>query len=524
MPAKINRTAPANGHPWEDDDEGRSDQASLTHLAKGAAINFSGSIGKKVILYGYTVVLARLLMPSELGNYFLMATIVTIAGLVATAGMGFGVVRYVSMYVGEGSYRNARRALQTGLRLALPISFAATAVLLFMAPRLADILFDGSSTAMQGLRIFSLAVPFWVAAKLFNATTQGMHYMQYQVYSRDFGEQVSKVALSVAFLLLGAGLIGVVWANVGALCIATALAAFFAFRILPAADPGERETAFPTREMLSYSAPMAGANILNQALLWSDLLLLGYLSTSANVGFYGAAMRLATATTIVLGAFCIVFMPMISDLSNRQELDKLGALFKTVTRWVFTISLPVFLLLVLFAIPIMSVFGSAYVAGSAALALLALGKMFDSASGPIGHMVIMSGHSRLELMNVALTLAINVTLCFLLIPRVGMVGAAVANASGYFVLNFTRAVEIWLLMHIQAYDHGYLKPVAAALVSVAMVFLARWMIPGSEGLFVLIGLALAQVAVYVGCLLLLGLNEQDRMIIGVIKSRMRTMA
>ncbi|MEK6535971.1 MAG: hypothetical protein AABZ63_00590, partial [Actinomycetota bacterium] len=60
--------------------------------------NFAGTAVRSVILYVFTFALARKLSSSDLGSYFLIATVVNILSLFAVLGLGMGVVRYVSLY------------------------------------------------------------------------------------------------------------------------------------------------------------------------------------------------------------------------------------------------------------------------------------------------------------------------------------------------------------------------------------------------------------------------------------------
>ena len=60
-------------------------------LAKGAAINFTGFIGGRGLLFLYTIFLARVLKTSDLGLYFLGVTITDILTVLANMGLIYGV-------------------------------------------------------------------------------------------------------------------------------------------------------------------------------------------------------------------------------------------------------------------------------------------------------------------------------------------------------------------------------------------------------------------------------------------------
>lgn len=499
------------------DDSGHS-HGYLPQVAKGAMINFSGAIMRMVLLYAYTLVLARVLSVNELGEYFLMFTVINILGLAATVGLDFGVVRYTALYLGEEQNQLVRKTIKVALVLGVPIGVATMVGVFFVAPLLQEPLFDNNPDAIAGLRVFAIAIPFLVLAKLLNASTQGMHKMQYQVYSRDIGEQASKFGLSVMVVLLGIGLAGIIWANVVAVAIAAALAALFVIKALPRPQPALRSQPI-TRRLFRYSLPLAFSNILGMVLIWVDMLLLGYLSTPTDVGFYGAALRVVTVSAIILIAFATVFTPMISDLYNRGEKRELEAIFKTVTRWVLICVYPVFLLLIVFTDAIMGIFGAEYTAGSEALRFLSLGQFINASIGLSGMMVLMSGRSQMELLNIGTALIVNVVLCFLLIPDHGIIGAAVANLSAMVVVNVMRVVEVWIFMRINAFNLAMANPLLVGLVSITVVALPAHFVFGEVNIVELVPLLLAVLVVYLLLLLAFGLNEQDKTVIKMVRSR-----
>ncbi|MBI5870720.1 MAG: oligosaccharide flippase family protein [Actinobacteria bacterium] len=497
-----------DGQDSGDSPTGKSDY--LPRVASGAVINFSGIIGRMILVYGYTFLLARMLSVSELGEYFLMFTIINLLGLAALVGLDTGVVRYVALYAGEGRMGLARKTLQAGLMFGLPVSLLFTAVLFVNAQFVSDHFFENSADAVNGIRIFSLAIPLLVAARLFNATTQGMHQMKYQVLSRDICEQIAKIGLSFFVLIMGAGLLGVVWANVIAISAAVVLAFFFAMKVLAGPRGPSDVVVRPAAAVLRYSFPLAFANIVIALLLWVDTLMLGYLGSPEDVGLYGVALKISVIGAKIITAFAIVFTPIIADLWNRGRKAELQELYLTVSRWIFMLSIPIFLLLVLFPDSLMSIFGPDFAVGGTTLVFLAIGQLLSATTGAAGLMVIMSGHSKIELLNVTVTLAFNAMLCFLLIPHFGITGAAIAHMSGLGLVNLMRVTEIWIIMRIYAYDRSYLKPVIAAITSAVVITIsARYIIRG-EGLIQLASLASLLIIIYVLSMLLLGLEEQDK--------------
>lgn len=492
----------------------------LPQVAKGAMINFAGAVVRMVLVYAYTLLLTRVLSVDEVGQFFIMVTVVNILGAAAVVGLDHGMVRFVALFAGEGRGRQVMKVFRMGLMLGVFFGLAAAVILFFFSGILADLFFNQSQTAVTGLRIFAIAIPFWVAARLFNATTQGMHRMRYQVYSRDFAEQISRIVLTITVVAMGAGLIGVVWANVASLMLAAFMSFFFAMLMLPRGRKAGTSPQWAIRRLLKYSLPLAFSNVLTMVVLWVDLLLVGYLGTTSDAGLYAAAIKVAVVGTAILVAFATVFNPIISDLHNRHQRAELESLFKTITRWIFTFSLPVFLVLIFFPDSIMRMFGAAYVGGGTALSILALSQLVTASIGSAGLLVLMTGHSRIELLNMATALAIDLIMCFLLIPEYGIVGAAIANVGAALSLNLMRSAEVWIFLRMHAFDAGYLKPVFAGSVAAAVTLLAgRYIFMDASPAQVAL-LAAMLLAMYIAGVLILGLNDRDRYIIRMIKNRL----
>ncbi|MHB1464025.1 MAG: flippase [Thermoleophilia bacterium] len=492
----------------------------LPRLAKGAMINLTGAAGRTVLLYAYTLLLARMLSVSDLGEYFLMFTIINIIGLISTVGVDAGVVRYVSMYAGEGNLGLARRMLQIGLLIGTPVGLLTAALLMVIAPQVRDLFFNGSETAIAELRIYAISIPFWVVARMYNAGSQGMQRMQYQVYSRDFGEQFSKLVLSVLAIAIGMGLTGVVWANNASIIIATILSLIFTSIVLPKSLSGSAPVREPAKQIIGYSLPLAVSYILGMVLLWADLLSMGYFRTAAEVGLYGAALRVCVAISTLVIAFATVFSPVIADLYNKKNLEALQSLLKTVTRWMFICCFPVFLLMFIFPEPIMRLFGGEFAQSGEVLMMLAVGQILNVVGGSAGFVIVMSGHSRLEMTNVCFAFVVEVILCVALIPPYGAIGAAVANTSSYAAISIMRLLELWVIMRIHAFEREFIKPLVAGTGGAVAIYMVTRLVHLNLELIRFILLAIVMIIIYIVGMLLMGLDKQDKAVLHMVKKRL----
>ncbi len=76
-----------------------------------------------------------------------------------------------------------------------------------------------------------------------------------------------------------------------------------------------------------------------------------------------------------------------------------------------------------------------FVSAAGALMVLSGAQIVNVLTGPIGSVMVMSGHERLSLVLSICALIISVTACALLVPVLGLIGAAMASASALVLRN-----------------------------------------------------------------------------------------
>ena len=92
-----------------------------------------------------------------------------------------------------------------------------------------------------------------------------------------------------------------------------------------------------------------------------------------------------------------------------------------------------------------------------------------TACGSVDAVLLMSGRSLLSLGNAVLTLAVNVGLDLVLIPRLGILGAATGWAISIALRNVLALIQIHRLMHMWAFSRHSAAVSAASLACFAAV-------------------------------------------------------
>jgi O-antigen/teichoic acid export membrane protein len=486
--------------------------------AKGGSISFAGNLSVYAFRFVFGVVMARLLGAELLGLYTLGLTIADFGAAMALLGLGVGLARYVPIAIAQKDDARLWGIIQVGVGLPLLLSVALALGVFVLAEPLSIRLFQRPDL-VPVLRLASFGIPLLVMITALTSITQGFKRMEYQVYSEDIGLNLLKLILSVALVLLGLGVVGAVLAQNIALMLTVGMLLFFVHRLFPLNRP-VRTAKRNTREMLAFALPLYLSRLLSRFSGSLETLLLASFGLISGVGIYTAALRLSAIGSMFHGSLQRIAVPMISELYSRRELDQLKRVYRTLTKWGMTFNLPIFLTVAFFAEPLLSIFGYEFVAGANGLVILAFGYLFNASTGVCGTMVTMTGHSRLTLANSLANLGVNLVLDLLLIPRWGVLGAALAVTLTVMLLNSARTIQVLVLLRIWPYDRTFLKPTAAALAASGAVLLVRHWLPPVPMLVQLAVGALLLWSVYSATIVLLKLSEEDRLVLDRVGARL----
>jgi O-antigen/teichoic acid export membrane protein len=495
-----------------------SDQ-SIILAAKGGGIAFVGNLFVFFFRFLFGLVLARLLGAELMGLYSLGSTITDMVAVIAGIGIGAGVVRFISIAIGRKDNAKLWGIIQTGLALPALTSVILAIGIFVLAEPVALGFFDRPDL-IPVLRLASLGIPFIVLISVQSSITQGFKHMEYKVYGEDITLNLLKLILTVVFLMIGLQVLGVVLAQNIALVVVTVMFFFFVNRLFPLKRPlntAKRNL----RELFGFTLPVYLNQLLSGFSGSIESLILGSLGLVSGIGVYATALRLSAVGMLFHRSLQRIAMPMISDLYSRSEMGQLKRVYRTTTKWGMTFNLPIFLVIALFANPLLLIFGDEFVAGATGLMILAFANLFNASTGVCGSMITMTGHPKLTFANSVIYLVLNVALDLALIPRLGITGAALAVTLADLIINSLRTLQVYLLLHIWPYDWTFVKPAAAALLATGVTLLVRNGLASIPSLLQLAVGALVLTGLYAAAIVLLGLSEEDHLVLDRLWARVR---
>jgi O-antigen/teichoic acid export membrane protein len=164
-------------------------------------------------------------------------------------------------------------------------------------------------------------------------------------------------------------------------------------------------------------------------LTYVDILVLEHMRSPDEVAVYYAAARLLALVAFVYFAIAGATTHKFSQYHVAGDKARLATFFAETIRWTFWPSLAACVAILALGKPLLALFGAGFTSAYGVMFILAVGMLSRAAVGPAERLLNMLGERTLCALVYALAFAINLSLCVLLIPRIGIEGAAVATAT-----------------------------------------------------------------------------------------------
>ena len=401
--------------------------------ASGAAVVLK--ILNTVLGLATTVVLARTLGPENFGVYAFALAVVMVVGLPAKAGVPQLVTRETAKGQASGQWGMVKAVWRWSSLVVLTLSGG-----ILVVAAAAGLLYPDYFRSESGitLAIGLFMIPLLGLALVRASSLRGLgHTVQGQLPE-----------LAIKPLVFLALLLGVVLVFSDALSaslamalniVATTTAFIVGAAMLRRARPPVLDDATPAYESRAWLAtivPMASINAMHLINTQTDILLIGVLMESADVGQYKVAAQVSLVVTFGLQATKMVVEPYFSRLYHEGENAKLQRLARGASRLNFAIALAVFVPLLFFGAELLNLaFGAAFINAFVPMVILSAGRLIGASIGSSGHLLNMAGYHREYARFWIMAACLNVLLNIILIPLFGMVGAAIATASTLMLAN-----------------------------------------------------------------------------------------
>jgi len=396
---------------------------------------FIKQLGGETIVYGLSATVTRFigifLIPLYTrvftpADYGIIALIASFDGLITTftvLGMDNASARW--FYVDtEGKPEVRKQVISTWFWFQSIVSIITTIIVLGLSTSLADMMLN--SPAMVGLIIItSFTWPLntfkKVLGNLLRYQRRAWHTVFYSIAT-----SLLTIGLTIFFVvILKSGLVGIYWAELIALSVMSVVAVII---LKDWISPGSFSFAL-LKPMLIFALPLVPATIAGWVTASADRFILKAYENTSEIGLYSVAATLASGMTLVIGAFQMAWGPfafsIIDEPGSHRVYGKVFSLYFWLGCGLAT-ALTIFSPLILYIFTTSQYAGAASSVAYLAFSSLAIGATYIAAlSCGIAKKSIPSSIS------IFVGAVVNTALNFILIPRLGRNGAAIATLVAY---------------------------------------------------------------------------------------------
>jgi len=395
----------------------------IKQLAKDTIFYGVGSAAQKVIGLFMFPIYTRLLSKGEFGIQDLMSSALAIISSVLILGMDSGASRY---YYDSEDGQAKKLVLSTWLWTQLALTTLATALLIIFAPALCGLLFKDASLSIY-FRLAVANLPFiQFLAVAYLALRLGFKSKTYSIVI------VSGMLIQALFCILFVtafrwGILGVFYGqligNVVKFVIAVAVTRHaYAFAL--------SKNLF--KRILAFGVPFVPASVSLWLLNYSNRLFLVRSNSMEDIGILSAAMRVGSIVAFAITAFRTAWGPFAFSIANDRDLSR-NTYSKVLTYYSMLISLAMVLLSVFAREIILILATSSYRSASSLVIYTCLSPTLWGATYIVGMGFQLEKKTYHVTVMTLIGAVANIGLNFLLIPSMGVEGAAIATLVGNFV-------------------------------------------------------------------------------------------
>jgi len=453
--------------------------SGIPPIQRQSMIQFSVTIA--ITLFGFisTMLFTHILGKDLMGVYYLFLAYYGVFNMIGDAGFGGAAVKRIS----EGKDQNEYLTAYAALRFLLLI--ISTLILLAVSPYFVDL----KEYELVPWIIAALAAAFFcgtITMGVYGLGHVGIRNLATGVY------EFARILIQIAAVLLGYSVAGLF----GGVIIATILSGIFClkyFTFRPA-----RFTTLHLKSLITYSLWIFLIGSGSLIFSYTDTIFIGYFMENGDVGVYRVALQLTTTGTFITAAIAGTLTPKFSNWSAKGDLTRIPAILTRSITYGLLLAVPTTAGGILLSERLLYFFyGADFAVGGTACAILLLLQIANVFMVFLGTTLSAIDHARQSFYASGSASLLNIVLNVLLIPIIGIEGAAFASLVSITLNAVLLRHYLKRYIPVRCETRPIIHIVASALLMAVFILIYKQFVPLTNVFLVLIPVAVGTVIYFV---------------------------
>ncbi|GLV54768.1 hypothetical protein KDH_16150 [Dictyobacter sp. S3.2.2.5] len=483
----------------------------MSEVVGGGTVVSAGYLGSTLIRYVANILMARMVSPAVYGMFGEIFSLTYILGWIAKSGFDIVFVRLLPRYLLKSELRLVVGLTRFILLITTALGLFSGLLFFVYAPQIARFFYHDASCTLL-LREVTVLIPLIALQTVIAAGLQAFKAVLWKMYiERMLQPILTLIMLALAFLL-DWKVEGLSFSTIVGYIFAVGIGYVVLRRIVKRHTPHGVSASYQARRWLALSLPMFFNGLIYALADTLNALLLGLLATPSQAAGYLVAERAAIFVTMPLAALSVRYTPLIAEYHYHGLPVRITRMYAAVTRWSLSLSLPVFLWLLIFRQAVLQGFGSAYAGCETVLIIICAGFLIYAVLGPASYIFVMVAPPRLIMINSTLSIGANIFLSYILIQLYAALGAALSIFLSSLVTYGLSFCWVNWYLKMQPLRWKLYKPVLAGGLAALVCYLLLHCVQFESDvlrILVTLGTMILFIIIYCSVLILLRFSPED---------------
>ena len=372
-----------------------------------------------------SIFLSRTIGAEGLGIISLSNQIVGILLMLALLGMPTVILKEVSIAYSRQNDDDINSVISTSLKFNGMLGVIVYIIFSLALPFLVSTFFHEPALKTP-LMIITGAMLFQLVTRIFTAGLNGLR----KIWQSNLADN------TLSLFLVGFGLL-VLFITGYKITVVTAAWLYAGSRVIAAFSSGiylnsvhsiTLKAKYIPRQLLRVAVPLLFAQAMNMIATSVDTIMIGWLLTATDVGYYSVAQRITITSVFIPQVIYSVIAPKIAAMYANNQTKELEQLMQKIFNVLFVVALSFIIILIIFGGIFLSIWGQEFNQAYTALLMLGIGQVVMISIGSAGLILSVCGEEKILGIITFASAVLNIMLNYFFIKWFGYTGAAISTS------------------------------------------------------------------------------------------------